>query len=128
MPLATALFGYGVHVRFRLLPDTTRVRLMAGSTVRLMAPPVAVKGPTVAGVAGRASVIPAAGTGLGMGALIVTGGAVTDAGVAPVASTLSVAVPVIDEFPSAAAAPAMALGRMHGRRVVGEVELRSCRR
>src|ERR1039458_10215866 len=44
MPVVALLLGYGVHVRVRSLPDTTSVRLMAGSTVRLMAPPVAVKG------------------------------------------------------------------------------------
>jgi hypothetical protein len=110
MPVAALLFGYGVHVSCRVLPETTSDRATAGSTVRLMAPPVAVKGPTVAGVVGRFSVSPDAGTGLGIGALIVTGGAATDAGVAPVASTLSVAVPVMEEFPRAAAADTMALG------------------
>ena len=45
MPVAALLFGYGVHVRFRLLPDTTSVRLTAGSTVRLMAPARGGEGP-----------------------------------------------------------------------------------
>jgi hypothetical protein len=111
IPVWALLFGYGLHVRLRSLPDTTSVRLMAGSTVRLMAPPVAVKGPTVPGVAGRTRARPVDGTGLGIGALIMMGGAATEAGVAPVASTLRLALPVMAEFPSAAAAPTIALGR-----------------
>ena len=94
-----------------MLPDTTRPSETAGSTVRLMAPPEAVKGPTVPGVEGRTSVRPVDGTGLGMGALMVMVGAATDAGVAPVASTLSVAVPAMAEFPRAAAAETIELGR-----------------
>ena len=111
IPVATLLLGYGVHVRLRSLPDTTNVKAMAGSTVRVMAPPDAVKGPTVPGVEGSTRESPVGGTGLGIGALIVMVGAATAAGVAPVASTLSVAVPVMAEFPSAAAAETMELGR-----------------
>jgi hypothetical protein len=111
MPVGSLLFGYGVHVRSRSLPDTTNVSDMAGSTVRVMAPPEAVKGPTVPGVEGRTRERPVDGTGLGIGALISMGGAATVAGVAPVASTLSVALPVMAEFPSAAAAATIALGR-----------------
>ena len=70
MPVAAVLFGYGVQVSVRVLPDTFNDREMAGSTVRLMAPPVAVKGPTVPGVDGRLSNRPEAGTGLGMATLM----------------------------------------------------------
>ena len=110
MPVGAVLFGYGLQVRLRVLPDTTSASEMAGSTVMLMVPPEAVKGPTVPGVEGRLSVRPVDGTGLGIGALMVIGGAATDAGVAPVASTLTWAVPVMAEFPSAAAADTIELG------------------
>ena len=110
MPVATLLFGYGVQVKLRLLPDTTRLKDTAGSTVRVMAPPEAVNGPTVPGVEGRTNARPVVGTGVGMGALIVIGAAARLAGVAPVASTFNVAVPSIEEFPKAAAAETMELG------------------
>ena len=76
-----------------------------------MLPPEAVNGPTVWGVAGSASNRPAEGTGDGIGASIEMEGAATAAGVAPVASTLSAAVPVMAEFPNAAAAPTIEAGR-----------------
>ena len=110
MPVLAELLGYGVHVRVSVLPDTSSERETAGSTVRLMTPPVAVKGPIVPGVLGNVSVRPEAGTGLGMGALMVMGGAASDAGVAPVASTLRVALPLMEEFPRAAAAETIELG------------------
>jgi len=110
IPVAALLFGYGVQVRLRSLPDTTNVRAIAGSTVRVTAPPEAVNGPTVPGADGSTRERPVGGTGLGIGALIAIGGAATEAGVAPVASTLSAAVPVMAEFPNAAAAATMALG------------------
>ncbi len=110
MPVMAELFGYGVHVRVSVLPDTSNESATAGSTVRLMTPPLAVKGPIVPGVEGNVSVRPVAGTGLGIGASMVMGGAASDAGVAPVASTLSVADPVMAEFPRAAAAETIELG------------------
>ena len=110
MPVAALLFGYGVQVRERVLPDTMRLKDTAGSTVRVMAPPEAVNGPTVPGVEGRVKASPLAGTGLGIGASIVIGGAATAAGVAPVASTFNVAEPSMAEFPRAAAAATMELG------------------
>ncbi len=111
MPVAAVLFGYGVHVSVSVLPETFSAREMAGSTVRLMAPPVAVKGPTDAGVEGNINVRPVAGTGLGIGALMTRLPLEIEAGVAPVASTLVTAVPAMAEFPSAAAADTMDVGR-----------------
>jgi len=110
IPVVSELLGYGVHVRLRVLPDTTNPSEMAGSTVTVMAPPDAVKGPTVPGVEGRFRARPVVGTGLGIGASMVIGGAATEAGVAPVASTLRLAVPVMAEFPRAAAAETMEEG------------------
>jgi hypothetical protein len=110
MPVAALLFGYGVQVRSRELPDTTRLKDTVGSTVRVMPPPDAVNGPTVPGVEGRTNARPVAGTGVGMGASIVIGAAATVAGVAPAASTSNVAEPSMAEFPRAAAAATMLLG------------------
>ena len=105
-----AVVRIGGTGQIRLLPETTRTREIAGSTVRVMLPPEAVNGPTVTGVAGSGSNSPVDGTGDGIGASIEIGGAATVAGVAPVASTLSAAVPVIAEFPNAAAAPTIEAG------------------
>jgi hypothetical protein len=111
MPVAAELFGYGLHSRFSVLPETTSPREILGSTVRVMAPPVAVKGPMVVAGDGRFNVIPVTGMGLGNGALMVRLPLESDAGLAPVASTLVTAVPEIEEFPSAWAAEAIELGR-----------------
>ena len=62
---AALLLGYGVQVRSRSLPDTTRVSAIAGSTVRVIAPPDAVNGPTVPGVDGSARARPVAEQGSG---------------------------------------------------------------
>ena len=83
---------------------------MAGSTVRVMAPPVEVKGPTVSGTAGRSSVRPLLGTGDGMGASMARLPLESVAGVAPVASTFVSADPVMAEFPRACAAATIELG------------------
>ena len=111
MPVAALLFGYGVQVRVSVLPDTFSDSEMAGSTVRLMAPPVAVKGPIGRGVAGRFSVRPAAGTGLGIGALMVRVPLEIEPGWRPWRRPWVTAVPAMAEFPSAAAAATMELGR-----------------
>jgi hypothetical protein len=100
-----------VHVRSSVEPEIARSSETDGSTVRLMAPPEAVKGPIVVGVAGRFRVRPAVGTGLGIGALMAMVPLESDAGVAPVASTLVTAEPEIEEFPSAVAADTIELGR-----------------
>jgi hypothetical protein len=110
MPVGAELFEYGWQVRLRSLPDTTRVSATSESTVREMAPPPAVNGPTVAGVDGSMSVKPAEGTGEGMGTLMASAPDGIDAGVAPAASTAVSAVPMMAEFPRAAAAPTMAPG------------------
>ena len=107
IPVDALSFVYGLHVRLRSLPDTTKVSWTIGSRVSVMVSPVAVKGPTVPGVDGRFNVMPVDGTGLGRGALIAISPPATVAGVAPVASTLTTAVPVIAVFPSAAAADAI---------------------
>ncbi len=112
MPVATVLFGYGWQVRLRLLPETFRVSDTAGSTVREMAPPDALKGPTVPGVEGSVRPRPVAGTGLGMGVLMVMVPLEIEAGVAPVASIFSEAVPLMEEFPRAAAAVTIWVGRL----------------
>jgi hypothetical protein len=72
--------------------------------------PVAVKGPTVCAVEGTDKVTPAEGTGLGMVTVKSSGPTFVVAGVAPVASTLVTALPVMAVFPRAAAAAAMAAG------------------
>jgi len=107
IPVDALSFVYGLQVRLRSLPDTTNVSWTIGSRVSVTVSAVAVKGPTVPGVGGRFSVIPVDGIGLGRGALIAISPAATVAGVAPVASTLTTAVPVIAVFPSAAAADAI---------------------
>jgi len=68
--LGMVLFGYVVQVRLREAPDTWTEIEMEESRVRLMAPPDAVKGPSVSGGLGRCMETPAAGTGFGIGALI----------------------------------------------------------
>lgn len=70
---------------------------------------VAVNGPIVAGVEGIVSVRPAAGITGGMGRLKATEVAMDD-GVAPLASTVTSAVPSMAVLPSAAAALAIAAG------------------
>jgi len=70
MPATALLFGYGLQVSTRLLPDTTSSMETVGSTVRLMLPPEAVKGPNDVGDEGRLNVRLAEGTGLGMTASI----------------------------------------------------------
>jgi hypothetical protein len=107
IPVDALSFVYGLHVRLRSLPDTTNVSWTIGSRVSVIVSPVAVKGPTVPGVDGRLSAMPVDGIGLGRGALMAISPAETVAGVAPVASTLTTAVPVIAVFPSAAAAEAI---------------------
>jgi len=92
-----------------LVPDTSSVSETVESTVKVMSPPPAVKGPTLPGAEGRSRVSPDVGIGLGMGVLNVIVSDVV-AGVAPVASTWIVAVPLIEEFPSAAAALAIWVG------------------
>lgn len=73
-------------------------------------PPVAVNGPIVVGDDGTAKVSPVDGIGLGMGTskLMVPDG--TDPGVAPLASRVVVAVPLMETFPRAAAAFTMPAG------------------
>ncbi len=93
-----------MQVRGNGLPDTMSVMLVRESTESATAPPDAVKGPTTPGGSGRSSVRPLVGTGLGMGSLNVTTGPAEVAGVAPVASTVVEADPLMDVFPSAAAA------------------------
>jgi hypothetical protein len=107
MPVDALLLVYGLQVRPRSLPDTTSVSWTTGSSVSVMASPVAVKGPTVPGVDGRFSVMPVDGIGLGRGTLMAMSPAEIVAGLAPLASTLTTAVPEIAVFPSAAAAEAI---------------------
>jgi len=107
-------FGYAVQVRFNgALPGTAATdKLAFGSTFRLTAPPVAVNGPSVEGVAGNSRGMPAVGIGVGIGALNVMVPLGVLAGVAPVASTVADAVPVIAVLPRAWDAAAMDLGRL----------------
>jgi hypothetical protein len=112
MPVDALSLVYGLHVRLRSLPDITILSWIAGSMLSVIVPPVAVKGPTVAGVDGRLSVMPVDGIGLGRGALMAISPAETVAGVAPTALTFTTAVPVIAVFPNAAAAEAIDDGMM----------------
>jgi hypothetical protein len=106
------LFGYVVQVRLREAPDTATEIDREESRVKLMAPPDAVKGPTVSGGFGSCMETPAAGIGLGIGELIWMAAPESEAGVAPVASTLVEAVPVMTELPMACTAFASAYGRL----------------
>ena len=110
MPVGAVSLAYGVHKRLSELPDTVRTREMAGSSVRVMAPPVAVKGPTVSAGLGSCRLRPELGTGDGMGASMARLPLGSEAGSAPVASTRVSADPVMAEFPRAAAAATIELG------------------
>jgi hypothetical protein len=110
MPLGAESFGYAVQVSASVLPDAVTVSWAVESWVKVMGPPLAVNGPTVLGVAGSNNCRPVGGTGVGIGTskLMVPLG--TCAGVAPVASTLTFAVPTMPGFPRAAAASTIWLG------------------
>lgn len=97
-------------MRLIVLPDTTRLRSAILAWVRVMAPPDAVKGPTDPGDVGTLRAMPVEGTGLGMATSKDSVGVAMLAGVAPLASTVTVAEPLIDELPSAAAAVARLAG------------------
>jgi hypothetical protein len=103
---------YDVHVKLAggavSLPLAETVRLIDRFWETDTVPPVAVKGPTVTGVVDRTT--PDDGTGFGMGTskLKVPDG--SEAGVAPTASSVVVALPVIDVLPRAAAADTTAAG------------------
>lgn len=77
-----------------------------------MAPPDAVNGPTDPGDVGTLRAMPVEGTGLGMATLKDNVGVAMLAGVAPLASTVTVAEPVMDELPRAAAAVARLEGML----------------
>ena len=83
-----------MQVSARALPATVSDRLAEASSWMVMAPEVAVKPLTVAGVEGSDSDTPASGTGLGMGTLKLSGPSEVVAGVAPLASIWAVAEPV----------------------------------
>ncbi len=72
-----------------------------------MSPPVAVNGPTVAGLEGTTRVIPEDGTGLGIGTSKGMPPREIDEGVAPAASTVVDMVPERVKLPRAAAAEAI---------------------
>jgi hypothetical protein len=97
-------------VSTRLLPDTTSVSWTLVSSARVMAPPDAVNGPMVPAGDGSVSATPVEGTGDGRGALKVIVPLGIDVGVAPVASTVAVALPMMALLPRAAAADAMLVG------------------
>ena len=100
-----------MQLRLRLLPDTSSVNCTSASSVMVMSLPVAEKGPMVSAEDGNASCSPDDGTGLGMGASMVNVPVDSDAGVAPEASTVAVALPVMALLPRAAAALTMLAGR-----------------
>lgn len=77
-----------MHVRARVLPEITNVRSATWDWVTVMAPPLAVKGPTVAGWLGMSRVTPVEGGGSGSGSLNAMLGLAIVAGVAPVTSTV----------------------------------------
>jgi len=92
-----------VQVKARALPATVSDRLAEESSWRVIWVLVAVKGPTVWGVAGSDNDTPASGIGLGKGRLKVSGPTGVAAGVAPLASTWAVAEPASDGETAAAA-------------------------
>jgi hypothetical protein len=110
MPEGVELSAYGLHIRTRLLAPTVIEIDVDGSTTTEMELPVAVKGPSVAGAAGRFSVTPVGGTGVGIGVSIVIVPLEMAEGVAPVASTLVLVVPVIAVCPSDSAVCARVSG------------------
>jgi len=91
-----------------------RVRRVGDFTDAVIASRLAVKGPT--GPAGTEMVTPELGIGLGIGTPKDCGLLCSEAGrTTPVTWTVVVSVPLMTEFPSAAAALTISLGR---RRVV----------
>ena len=80
---------------------TLTLRFDVELRLKVTAPPVAVKGPMVDGVAGSARLRPLAGTGLGIGALNEIVPLEMLEGVAPVASTVADAVPDTAVLPRA---------------------------
>jgi len=110
IPVGAELLGKASQVNARLLPDTVRLSWALKSWTRVMAPPVAVKGPIVPAEEGRVRVTPPGGMGDGRGTSMVMVPVEICAGVAPVASTLAVAEPVRALLPNASAAPAMLAG------------------
>ena len=103
-PVGCVLLGKAVQVSANGLPETSRVSEALLSSVMVMPVDVAVKGPTVAAGDGRSSGRPPLGIELGIGTLKLKGPSVMLAGVAPVASTFVVAVPLMAVLPKAAAA------------------------
>ena len=85
-----------------VVPEPSSVTVTWGAWLIVIEPPEAVNGPTVDGAEGADNVRPDAGTGLGMGTLKLIAPDVRDEGVAPLASSVVVTVPLI-EFPSAVA-------------------------
>jgi hypothetical protein len=107
IPVAALLLGYAMHVSDRELPDTSSVSLALLSSLIVMGPPEAVKGPMVFAVGGITRRTPVDGIGLGSAMLKLIDPVAIDDGVAPVASTAAVAVPAMELLPSAAAADAI---------------------
>jgi hypothetical protein len=93
-----------VHRRLSGLPDTSRVRSAWDASEIVMVAALAVNGPTEMGGDGMAMSRPPVGTGLGMGVSNGSVGVSSWVGVAPVASRVAVAEPLITVFPNAAAA------------------------
>ena len=114
MPVAALLFGIGLARQVRACcPTRSAPADDVGSTVRVTAPPVAVKGPTVPGGEGRSKVRPVGGTGLGMGALMSMRPDETVAGVgAGGVDPDHRASPMMAELPSAAAAETIDDGKV----------------
>jgi len=81
-----------------------------GLSDKVIVPPDAVNGPTVAPGDGTVSVRPEGGTGVGIGTLKLIVPDDTDAGVAPSASMVAVADPMIETLPRADAALTMFAG------------------
>jgi hypothetical protein len=107
MPVDALLLGYAMHDSDRALPDTTRVSLALLSWLTEMGPPDAVNGPTVPAVAGITRSTPDDGTGFGSTALKLIEPVEIEGGVAPLASTVAVALPAMSLLPRAAAADAI---------------------
>ena len=95
MPEGALSSGYAVHVQVEVAPrdheGQVDSRVLGDGDASLL---VAVKGPTVIGVDGTVKGTPDGGTGLGRGTSKLNGPVGSEAGVAPWASIVAVAVPL----------------------------------
>ena len=94
MPDGNVSFGYDVHVSASGEPATTKVSVVEGSFCTLTVFPLAVNGPSVAGVDGTVRATPEVGTGVGNVTLKLSVPVGIDGGVAPATSMVPEAEPL----------------------------------